>query len=72
MTPIDVWVAMAEIYGERWTRLMGDTPNDAWSAGIASLNDAQLKRAGPAEFTQPEVASSCRYPTAAGRSIRHC
>jgi len=45
MTPVDVWVRMAEMYGERWTSLMGDVPNEMWTAAIVSMKPYQAQHA---------------------------
>jgi hypothetical protein len=44
MDVYEVWARMAELYGERWTSLMGDEPNEMWAAGVASCTERQLAK----------------------------
>ena len=39
-----LWVAMAEMYGTKWTNHYGDTPNATWAAGLAGLTDRHIDR----------------------------
>ena len=39
-----LWLAMAEAFGTRWTKSMGDLPTATWEAGLRDLNDKQIAR----------------------------
>jgi hypothetical protein len=67
MSPVDVWVRMAEMYGERWTTLMGDVPNEMWVAGMGVLTDAQKQHG-----FQQLVEEGGEHPPALPKFMRMC
>jgi hypothetical protein len=39
-----LWVAMAEMFGTKWTNHYGDTPLTSWAVALADLTDRHIAR----------------------------
>lgn len=62
------WVAMTEMYGERFTRNYGDAPPDSWAIALAPFGASEfreavrrcMKRPDPGRVpTLPEIVQYC-------------
>lgn len=60
MTPDQIkhlWRLLAQTYGQRWAEQYGPTPNEAWSAYLATI-DAQRAKHG----LHKAIHSGCPHP----------